>query len=82
MNIHGMEINPEQGSESAEKAAEYLSKHPDEAKAYCDEARNSSSSGYECHFETPNAGNDSLTHHLTLVYKGDGTYHLRKRTGY
>ena len=38
MNINGKDIEPEQGSESAEYGVEYLSHHPDEAKAYCDEA--------------------------------------------
>lgn len=82
MEIKGKEVRLEQGSHSVEIAAEYLNKHPDMAEAFFDEAKHDLTNGV-AHFETPHDGeHPDVSHHFTLVHHGDGSYELRKRTGY
>ena len=84
IEIEGKKVHVEDGSESAKVAAEYLNKNPDNAKALFDEAHRNHSTGI-AHYEIPNMHSDKdlgITHHVTMIHNGDGTYTLQKRHGY
>jgi hypothetical protein len=84
VNINGKQVHIEEGSESAKVAAEYLTKNPDNAKALFDEAHRNHTTGV-AHYVIPNmhTGEDNvITHHITMIHNGDGTYTLQKRHGY
>jgi hypothetical protein len=82
INIHGKTVKIDEDSHSSEIAAQYLSKNPNEARAFFDEAHRDHVNGV-AHFELPHTTEHINTgHHFTLIHNGDGTYNLRKRTGY
>ena len=83
IDVHGMQVKIESGSESAKYGASYLNKlSGDEAKVFFEAAKRDLVSGVS-HFETPHDGeHNNISHHLTLIHNDDGSYTLRKRTGY
>jgi len=83
IDIHGEKVKIEHGSESAKYGTEYLNElSKDEAEVFFDAAKRNTTSN-SSHFETPHNGeHNNISHHLTLVHNDDGTYTLRKRTGY
>ena len=84
INIAGKQVHVEEGSESAEYAAKYLSKNPDNAKGIFAEAE-LNHEDHTSHYEVPNMHNSedrSIAHHVTMIHNSDGTYTLQKRHGY
>jgi hypothetical protein len=82
INIDGKTVHVQEDSDSAKVAAEFLTKNPDNAKAFFDEAHRDHINNM-AHFELPHTGDHpDISHHFTLIHNGDGTYNLRKRTGY
>lgn len=84
IDLLGKKVHVEEGSHSAQVAADYLAKNPDNAKALMDEAHRNHATGV-AHYVVPNmhTGQDSsITHHITMIHNGDGTYTLQKRHGY
>jgi hypothetical protein len=84
VNINGKQVHVEEGSESAKVAAEYLSKNPDNANALFEEAHHNHLTGV-AHYQIPNmhtSEDAAITHHVTMIHNGDGTYTLQKRHGY
>jgi hypothetical protein len=82
IDIHGIKVEIDPESDSAKYAADYLNKlSADEAKVFFDAAKRDEINGV-AHFETPHDGPSDISHHLTLIHNNDGTYLLRRRTGY
>jgi len=81
IDIHGKKVHIEEDSHSVKHAAQYLTDHADNARAFFDEAHRNITSGV-AHFEIPGVGGYNGSHHFTMLHNGDGTYTLRKRTGY
>lgn len=83
MDIHGFKVQIDPESDSAKYGAEYLSKlSADEAEVFFEAAKRDLVNGVS-HFETPHDGeHHDVSHHLTLIHNGDGTYLLRRRIGY
>ena len=84
VTIDGKQVHVEEGSESAKVAAEYLTKNPDNAKALFEEAHHNHVTGV-AHYQIPNmhrSEDSAITHHITMIHNGDGTYTLQKRHGY
>ncbi|HWA31961.1 MAG TPA: hypothetical protein VG694_00705 [Candidatus Paceibacterota bacterium] len=80
MEIRDWDLDIEPDSHSAEMAAHWLEKNPDNAVAFFKEAENSSENF--AHFETPDLGDPTVAHHFTVIYKGAHRCYLRKREGY
>jgi hypothetical protein len=82
VDVHGMKVQFDPESDSAKFGVDYLNKlSADEAKTFFDEAKRDNID-HVAHFETPNYGQNDITHHLSLIQNNDGTYLLRRRTGY
>jgi hypothetical protein len=82
VDIHGTAVHIDPDSDSAKVAAEFLTKNPDEAKAFFEEARRDLTNGV-AHFEIPHTSEHTdISHHFTLIHNSDGTFNLRRRTGY
>lgn len=85
IDLLGKKVHIEEGSHSARVAAEYLEKNHDNAKALFDEAHKNSFAGGVAHYEIPNMHSSKdlgITHHITMIHNGDGSYTLQKRHGY
>ena len=68
-------------SESAKHALSFFKEIGDNGtKAFFDEARRDTVN-HVSHFKV-HSHESNNEYHLTLRYEDDGTYHLRKRTGY
>jgi len=83
MDIYGFEVKYDSSSESAQKAIKFFNEIGESGtRAFFDEARRDTIN-HNCHFKVHNHGsNSNQEYHLTLQYEDDGTYHLRKQTGY
>ncbi len=82
IDVHGMQVKIDGDSDSAKYGTEYLNKlSSDEAKVFFDAAKRDETN-HASHFETPHSEHSNSSHHLTLIHNDDGTYLLRRRTGY
>lgn len=83
IDIHGMKVQIDPESNSAKYAVDYLNKLSSEESEVFFEAAKRDLVNHVSHFETPHDGeHHDISHHLTLIHNSDGTYQLRKRTGY
>lgn len=80
-NIFGFNVKYDSGSESVKHALHFFEELGESGtKALFNEARRDTVN-HTSHFEV-HSHSSSNVYHLTIVDEGDGTYHLRKRTGY
>jgi len=77
VDIHGKQVHIDEGSESAKHAVEYLKNHPDNARAYFDEAHRNMTTGI-AHFEINRPAGYIGATKFTLMHGEDGKYTLRK----
>lgn len=78
VEIHGKQVHVEEGSHSAQHAVDFLTKHPDDAKAFFDEAHHNHETGV-AHFSTSRPAGYNGSTDFTLIHTGDGKYELRKK---
>ncbi len=83
IDIHGHKVHVDHDSHSANFAAEYFKKNPDNARAIFAEAKiNSLRNGTGAHYEVPKSHTTEdrgVIHHVSVIHNSDGTYTLQKR---
>lgn len=80
-NVYGFEVEYDKSSESAEKALAFFNEIGESGtEALFNDARRDTVN-HTCHFKVHSHGLNK-EYHLTLKYEDNGTYHLRKTTGY
>ena len=83
LDVHGLKVQIDEDSDTVKYGVEYLKKlSGDEAKVFFDAAKRDLVNGVS-HLETPHDGqHNDIGHHLTIIHNSDGSYLLRRRTGY
>ena len=80
--VFGYKVKYDAESESAKHALAFFQEIGEGgAKSFFDEARHDLVN-HLTHFKVKNHEKENEEYHLTLIYNDDGTYHLRKRTGF
>ena len=81
IDLFGFKVKYDDSSTSAHKALAFLKETGESgAKAFFDEARRNTTE-HIAHFKV-HSHDSNDEYHLTLKHEDDGTYHLRKSTGY
>lgn len=78
ITIGDKQVHIDEGSDSAKHAVNFLSEHPDDAKAFFEAAHHNHVDGVT-HFETNRPSGYQGSTNFTLIHNGDGTYNLRKK---
>ncbi|HEV7424407.1 MAG TPA: hypothetical protein VGO21_04430 [Candidatus Paceibacterota bacterium] len=82
LKINGKDVHVDDNDFSAQHAAKYLEKNSDNARNFFDAAHHDHTTN-SAHFEIPHAAGYNGSHHFTVIHNtNDGTYTLRRRTGY
>ena len=80
-DIYGFTVKYDSSSESVKHALHFFEELGESGtRALFDEARRDNTN-HTNHFKV-HSHTSNNEYHLTIVHKGDGTYHLRKTTGY
>jgi hypothetical protein len=78
VEIHGKQVHIPEGSDSAKHAVQFLTDHPDDAKAFFEAAHHDHVNGIT-HFETNRPAGYHGSTDFTIIHNGDGKYELRKK---
>jgi hypothetical protein len=78
VDINGKQVHIEEGSNSAKHAVDFLTKHPNDAKAFLEAAHHDHVNGV-AHFETNRPAGYNGSTEFTIIHTGNDKYELRKK---